>query len=79
MIDAITNERIEVNGQALTGSNIVVPVAQLDLVTAALARHNVKFWVRDQRITIDDDPPVAIVSFSRTSDTAAIQTLLDTL
>ena len=79
MIDAITNERIEVNGQALTGSNIVVPVAQLDLVTAALSRHNVKFWVRDQRISVDDDPPVAFVSLSRTSDTAAVQTLLDAL
>jgi len=79
MIDAITNERIEVNGQALTGSNIVVPVAQLDLVITALERHKVKFWVRDQRIAIDDDPPVAVVSLSRTSDTAAVQTLLDAL
>ena len=81
MIDVVTKERLTVTGEALTGSNIVVALDQLQLVTDALAREGVKFWVRQHRpvFVYDDEgePPVAIVSLSRGSNTAAVQRLLD--
>jgi hypothetical protein len=80
MIDAITKERLTVNGEALTGSNIVVPLEQLDRVTSTLTNAGVKFWVRVHTpLFMDEVPTVAIVSLSRTSNTADVQRLLDAI
>ena len=79
MVDSHTQQRMVVNGEALNGSNIIVPPEQLEQVTAALTREAVKFWVKKQLIYPRVRPPVAIVSLSRTSNTAAVQQLLDSI
>ena len=77
MIDAVTKQRLMVNGEALTGSNIIVPLDQLPLVADALTRGGVKFWVGDEPITVRDYPPFGRIKLSRTSNTVAVQRMLD--
>ena len=81
MIDTVTNEPLVVNGEALTGSNIIVGLDQVGVVTDALSRAGVTFWVRHHKSIFNPDsrPMVAIVSLSRTSDTADVQRLLDSI
>ncbi len=80
MIDSVTNERITVDGQALTGSHIMVPIGQLQRVTVALTGAGVTFWVDEEAIQFEDgEPPIAFVKLSRSSNTATVQHLLDEL
>ena len=79
MVDAVTNERLVVHGEAMTGSHIIVPVQQLARVTQALTHEGVRFWVSSESVQLDDQPAVIFVKLSRTSNTAAVQQLLDTL
>ena len=79
MINAVTNKRLLVNGEALTGSNIIVPMSQLQPVVDALTRDGVKFWVDGDPIRVRELPPFIRVKLSRTSSTPAVQRLLDEL
>ena len=77
MIDAVTKRRLMVNGQALTGSNIILPLEQVGAVSDALRDGDVTFWVDDEAITVRDLPPFVRIKLSRSSDTAAVQRMLD--
>jgi hypothetical protein len=79
MIDSITNRRLTVNGTAPAGSNIVVPVEQLGEVTAALTRGGVTHWVAKETVSVRNLPPFAFVKLSRSSDTAMVQQILDSI
>ena len=77
MPDGIARQRITVDGQALTGASILVPMDQLTSVTDALTSGGVKFWVDDDGIQVDDHPPVIFIQLSRSSDVVAVQQILD--
>jgi len=77
MIDAITNERITIYGNG--SPYLMVAYAQLDHLTSALRDSGVSFWVDEDVISLDDDPPVAIVNLGRATNVADVQHLLDGL
>lgn len=77
MVDAVTRERVQVIGEPLDGAHIIVAEEQLPAVERALTDARVKYWVSDEAFSLDDEPPVVFVEFSRKTDKAALQRVLD--
>lgn len=73
MIDTTTKKPIEVSSDGL----IIVPVAQLDEVTALLDANNVPYWVDEEVLSIDDQPEDAFITLEHKADPAMVQRLLD--
>jgi hypothetical protein len=55
----------------------MVTLAQLDAVLAVLDRHQVRYWVDADAISLDHEPALTVINFSRTGDAAQIQAILD--
>jgi len=79
MIDSITKERIVVYTEGTGGPYIMVANDQLNSVVEALRQHRVAYWVDDDAISLDGDPAVAVVNFSRGTDVSAAQRILDAI
>jgi hypothetical protein len=52
-------------------------MTKLALVRERLDRHSVRYWVDADAISLDGKPPVVVVNFGRTGDTARLQAFLD--
>jgi hypothetical protein len=51
--------------------------AQLDAVLALLDRHEMRYWVDADAISLDNEPAVTVINFGESGDAARIQAILD--
>lgn len=79
MIDAITRERIVIHNEGTGAPYLMVAEEQVETVVEALRNHGVTHWVDEDTISLDGEPPVAVVNLSRATDVSAAQRVLDSL
>jgi hypothetical protein len=77
LIDGITQDTLRVSTDAVAGPYLMVTLTQLDAVLAALDRHQVRYWVGADAISLDNEPAITVINFGRTGDGARIQAILD--
>jgi hypothetical protein len=77
VIDTTTRQPLHVSTDGDAGPYIMVPVAQLDKVTALLEMNKVPHWVDEEAISLDGKPEIAVVNLGRGSNPAMVQSLLD--
>jgi hypothetical protein len=77
MIDTTTHKRLYVSTDGEAGPYIMVPVGQLEQVSALLDANKVRYWVDEEAISLDGKPEVAVINLGRQSDAEKIQRLLD--
>lgn len=53
MIDTTTHQRLLVSTDGGAGPYIMVPVSQLEKVTAQLDAHRVSYWVDEEALSLD--------------------------
>ena len=78
MIDIVKKKPIRVSaseGQPY----LVVPLEQLDKVTALLDANQVAHWVDEEVLSIDGKPEIAFINLDDQTDAAMVQRLLDTV
>lgn len=56
MIDTSTNERLCVEGEKGVGSDIMLPLSQLNQVTALLDANQIPYEVDEESLSVDGQP-----------------------
>jgi len=79
MIDTTTRQPLSVSTDGDAGPYIMVPVAQLDKVTALLEANKIPHWVDDEAISLDGKPEVAVINLGHGSNPATVQRLFDSI
>jgi hypothetical protein len=77
MIDAQTKRRLEVSRSGKAGPYIMVPLDQVEAVRGLLDTGGFRYWVDEAAISLDGNPYITVVNFSRETNPDAVQTLLD--
>ncbi len=77
MIDTTTDKPLSVSTDGGAGPYIMVPVAQLETVTALLDANQVSYWVDEEAISLDGKPEVTVINLKHGTDPARVQTVLD--
>jgi hypothetical protein len=77
VIDSATHNRITVSTDGNAGPYIMVPVDQLDMVTALLRDNAIAFWVDADAISLDGKPEIVVINLGRGVDATRVQRLLD--
>jgi hypothetical protein len=77
MIDEITKDRLCVSTGVEAGPYIMMTITHLDAVLARLDRHEIRYWVDADAISLDNEPAVTVINFGRSRDPARIQAFLD--
>ena len=77
MIDEMTKDTLRVSTDGTAGPYLMVPVTQLDAVLAVLDRHQVRYWVDADAISLDNEPAITVINFDRFGEAARIQAILD--
>lgn len=77
MIDTEKQKRLKVSERGPAGSYIIVPVARIEEVREVLDSHNVAYYVDENSISIDDEPPDVFVNLNRKVDPVEVQAFLD--
>ena len=77
MIDELTKDSLRVSTDGIAGPYLMVPVTQLDSVLELLERHEVRYWVDADAISLDNEPAITVINFGRSGDAARIQAILD--
>jgi hypothetical protein len=77
MVDSQTRAPITVSTDGTAGPYVMVPLDQLDALTALLQRHQVSFWVDSDAISLNGMPEIAVINLGRGASVAHIQQLLD--
>lgn len=77
MIEATTRRPLDVCTDGGAGPYIVLPVTQLDLVTALLDANGVSYWVDEEAVSLDGNPEVAVINLARGSDVETLKRLLN--
>jgi hypothetical protein len=79
MIDTTTRQPLLVSTDGEAGPYIMVPVTQLDTVTALLDANKVSYWVDEEAISLDGKPEITVINLGHRSDPATVQRLLDSI
>jgi hypothetical protein len=69
--------KITVSGEGY--ADFSLPVEQLDQVRALFDANNIRYWVGEEYLSIDDGPEIAFIEVSRNSDPKLAQRLLDSV
>jgi hypothetical protein len=77
MIDTSTGERLLVSTAPDAGPYIDLPYSQVEEVCKRLDRAGVSYWVDPWVISVDGDPEITTIYFSRYVDADRIQAALD--
>ena len=77
MIDTVTGDRLIVSNEGDGGPFIDLPLSQVDEVRERLDRAGIAYSVDSMAISIDGEPPMTVINFSRYVDAARIQAALD--
>jgi len=79
MTDITTKERLIVSNEGKASPFMMVPEQQLDAIRTVLDEHCVRYWVDEESIAVDDEPPVTFINFARGTDAEFVQKLLDSI
>ena len=77
MTDVTTDKPLRVSTDGTAGPYIMVPLDQLADVRRALEGNNIRYWVDEEAISVDDRPFIATVNLGRAGDASTVQTILD--
>lgn len=77
MTDEATKDRLCVSTDGIAGPYLMVPLTRLNAARAALDRHDVRYWVDADAISLDGEPAMTVINFGRAGDAARIQAILD--
>ena len=77
MTDISTNKPLLVSTDGSAGPYIMVPLDQLDDVRRALDENNIRYWVDEAAISMNDRPFIATVNLGRAGNASAVQAILD--
>jgi hypothetical protein len=77
MIDTSTGERLVVSTVGYAEPFIELPLSQVDEVRKRLDQAGIPYWVDSMAISIDGEPPMTVINFSRYVDAGLIQAALD--
>lgn len=79
MRDVTTKEPLYVSTDGTAGPYIMVPVTQLEELRSLLDRHQIRYEVDEDVISLNDEPEVAIVNLDRSQDAGRVQKILDSV
>jgi hypothetical protein len=79
MTDTTTRKPLHVSTDGGAGPYIMVPVSQLDKVTALLDANRVSYWVDEEAISLDGKPEVTVINLGHRGDPVTVQRLLDSI
>jgi len=79
MTDSTTNLPLRVSTDAMVGPYIRLPYSQVDEVRRILDSHGIRYWVRENVISLSGGPFIAKVHLGRGADADAIQAILDSV
>ena len=77
MIDIVSRKPMRVEVTKTDTSSIRLPDSQLEEVQRILDSHGIRYWVNDQKISMDGGPFIAYIHFYRGTDAKAVQAILD--
>jgi hypothetical protein len=77
MIDQTTQKPFRVRSDEIAGPFLMLPLSQLAKVREVLDRHEIRYWVDSEAISLDGKPAKIVINFGRTGDAARIQAALD--
>jgi hypothetical protein len=77
MIDSAPEKRVRVSSDATTGPYIISPVDQLLEIREVLDRNDIRYWVDEDAISLNDQPAVSVINLGRGVDADYVQKLLD--
>ena len=77
MIDVVSHKPMTVEVTETETSSIRLPESQLMEVQRLLDLHGMRYWVDDQKISMDGGPFIAYIHFHRGTDAKAVQAVLD--
>jgi hypothetical protein len=77
MIDEMTKGSLRVSTAVGAGPYLWVSMDQFEAVRAVLDRHQVRYWVDGDAISLDNEPFVTVINFGRTAEASQIQAILD--
>jgi hypothetical protein len=79
MVDKMVNERLRVLTAEDAGPYLVVPVEQLPQIQTLLDANAVRYWADEFAIALEGGKEVIFLNFSRQTDPAFVQQLLDSV
>lgn len=79
MIDVLTKKRLKVPPHGIGPSGIIVPEERLDEIRAVLDANKIRYEVDEEFIREEGHPDVTFITFSRRTDPAEVQKLLDSI
>ncbi|MBI1918125.1 MAG: hypothetical protein HYS12_25825 [Planctomycetes bacterium] len=79
MTDATTKNPLRVSTIGTAGPFIRLAFTQLDEVRQLLDRHGIRYWVRENAISLDGGPEMIVVKLGREGNAAAVQAILDSV
>ena len=79
MENLVSKQPICVWNEGIAGPYIMLPEAQLGQLRGILEQHGVPYWVDELTISLNEEPPEALVNFGRDADPKAIQKILDSV
>ena len=77
MTDTTTKRSLQVKTDGGAGPYIELPFSQLNDVTRLLSRHQIRFWVDEDVISMRGGPEFAEINLERGADVRSVQAILD--
>ena len=79
MTDLTTQKPLQVSTDGAAGPYIMVPLSQLGDVRWILDSNNIRYWVDEEAISVDNNPFIATINLGRAGDAGTVQAILDKL
>jgi hypothetical protein len=79
MIDAMTQKPLHVSTEGTVGPYISLPVGQLGEVCQLLDKHQERYSVQEEVISLNGAPEVAVIELGRGANVLAVQAILDSM
>lgn len=70
MIDQTTQKPFRIRSDEIAGPFLMLPLSQLAKVREVLDRHEIRYWVDSEAISLDGKPAKIVINFGRTGDAA---------
>ena len=77
MIETHTRRPIHVSTDGTARPYIMVPVDQLGFVRTLLDRHEIRYWVESDAISLNGKPEIGIINLGLAGDSNRVQAILD--
>lgn len=79
MNEVFEKKKLKVPPHGIGPSTIMVPVDRIEEIRALFDAHKIRYEVEEEFIREEGDPDVTFITFSRRTDPAEVQKLLDSI